>query len=76
MIISETVGDRRHTYSDAGMKIMQEQTGIVYDDAMDVPSMEYTYIETDEPIEGDELTDTEALNIIMGRNEDEPTDGD
>lgn len=76
MIIVETIGDRVHTYSDAGMKIMQEQTGIVYEDAMDVPSMGYTYTETDEPITGEELTDTEALNIIMGRDSDEPADGE
>lgn len=75
MIIVETIGDRVHTYSDAGMKIMQEQTGIVYDDAMDVPEMGYTYTETDEPIADVELTDSEALNIIMGRSSDEQTDG-
>lgn len=76
MIRTEQIGDRIHTYSDAGMKIMQDQTGIVYDDAMDVPSMGYTYTETDTPITDEELTDTEALNIIMGRDSNEPADGE
>ena len=39
------------TYSDAGMKILQNETGIVYDEAVDVEGIGYTYSETDEPIE-------------------------
>ena len=67
MIITETVGDRIHTYSNIGMKIKQEQTGIIYDDAMDVPEKGYTYIETNEPIDSERsLTPEEALNIILG----------
>lgn len=67
MIITETVGDRIHTYSDIGMKIKQEQTGIIYNDAMDVPEKGYTYIETNEPIDSEQsLTPEEALNIILG----------
>lgn len=42
-----------HTYSTEGLKILQEQTGIVYDEAWDKLDSEYTYTETDEPIEGD-----------------------
>lgn len=64
--------DRVYTYSDAGMKILQVETGIVYEDALDMPESGYTYTETDIPIE-DELSDSEALNIIMGRDTDEPT---
>lgn len=66
MIITETVGDRIHTYSDIGMKIKQEQTGVVYDDAVDVPEKGYTYIETNKPINSEPLTPEEALNIILG----------
>lgn len=67
MIITETVGDRIHTYSDIGMKIKQEQTGIIYNDAMDVPEKGYTYIETNEPIDSEQsLTPEEVLNIILG----------
>lgn len=76
MIRTEQIGDRVHTYSDAGMKIRQDQTGIVYDDAMDVPGIGHTYTETDMPIEDEELTDSEALSIIMGRDSDEPANGE
>lgn len=75
MIRTEQTGDRVHTYSDTGMKILQVETGIVYEDALDVPESGYTYTETDIAIE-DEITDSEALSIIMGRDADEPTDGD
>ena len=75
MIRIEQIGDRVYTYSDAGMKILQNETGIVYEDALDVPESGYTYTETDIAIE-DEITDSEALSIIMGRDGNEPTDGD
>lgn len=62
------------TYSDAGMMIRQE-TGNLYDEAVDIEN-QHTYTETDMPVE-DELTDSEALSIIMGRDVDnESTDGD
>ena len=73
MIRTKMRDDRIYTYSDAGMKILQVETSIVYEDALDVPESGYTYTETDIPIE-DELSDSEALNIIMGRDADEPTD--
>lgn len=76
MIRTEQIGDRVHTYSNAGMKIMQDQSGIVYDDAMDVPEMGYTYTETDTPIEDEDISDSEALSIIMGRDRDESADGE
>lgn len=50
MIRTETIGDRVRTYSDAGMKLRQLETGILYDDAVDVPGL-YTYEETDQPID-------------------------
>ena len=65
MIITETIGDRIHTYSNTGMKIKQEQTGIIYDDAMDVPEKGYTYIETNEPIQTEDLTSQEILDILL-----------
>ena len=68
MIRTEQIGDRIHTYSDAGMKILQNETGVVYEDAIDVPEMGYTYTETDIPLDEEELSDTEVLNIIMGRD--------
>ena len=71
MIITEFYKTREdnvnlyRTYSDKGMMIQQE-TGALYAEAVDVEGL-HTYIETDIPIEDDNLTDTETLNIIMGR---------
>ena len=39
------------TYSDKGMYIIQDQTGIEYSEAIDVEDKPYTYTETDKPIE-------------------------
>jgi hypothetical protein len=80
MIITEFYTTREdgvnlyRTYSDAGLYIRQE-TGAEYAEAVDVEGSEYIYTETDRPIE-DDLTDSEALSIIMGRDSDEPADGD
>lgn len=38
-------------YSDEGYKLRQVETGIIYDEAVDVESATYTYEETDEKIE-------------------------
>lgn len=43
----------RH-YSDAGMLLLQVETGAKYSDPIDVVPCRYTYEETDEPIEVDE----------------------
>lgn len=69
MIIKEFYATRAdgvklfRNYSDAGKRIIQNETGIVYDEAIDVESATYTYSESDEVIE---LTAEEALNIILG----------
>lgn len=55
-----------HTYSDEHKKIRQIETGIVYDDAIDIPNR-YTYEETDieselvieQPTEQNEVEETE-----------------
>lgn len=53
MIIKEYIedGNRIRHYSDSGMRILQNETGVNYDDAVDVVPCKYTYAETDEPIE-------------------------
>ena len=53
MLQSELIenGERIHHWSDADLKIRQVETGIVYDDAVDVMPCRYSYEETDEPIE-------------------------
>ena len=59
MIISEIIenGNRIHHYSDAGFRILQNETGIVYDDAIDVMPCKYTYSETDELIPVEEVVE-------------------
>lgn len=64
------------TYSDANMLIRQDQTGAEYSEAVDVENSGYTYTETDTPIPSEELSDTEALTIIMGRDQDGPDNSD
>lgn len=64
-------------YSDQGYLIQNNQTGDKYEEAVDIIGL-YTYTETNEYPEQDEeeLTDTEALNIIMGRDHNEPNNSD
>lgn len=56
MIKTEHVdsGTRIRHYSDENFKIRQVETGIIYDDAVDVIPCRYTYEETDIPIETEE----------------------
>ena len=70
MIKTEMIGERILHYSDQGMKIRQVETGILYEDAIDVMPCRYTYEETDIliPIEDEEIDEIEALNIILGRS--------
>lgn len=64
-IVAELLEDgRTHTYSDAGFRILQVDTGIVYDDAVD--SVSHTYEETDELIPEEEATADEILDILLG----------
>ena len=44
------------TYSDERYKIKQVQTGVIYDEAIDVEDTKYTYIETEEKIKAVEET--------------------
>lgn len=63
------------TYSDKGMMILQNETGVTYAEAIDVENAPYTYTETDEPIEVTETDMTEltekakAYDILMGVEE-------
>lgn len=59
MIISKYLNDEtliKH-YSDIGMMILQNETGIKYTETVDIVPCPYTYTETDEPI------DIEVLEI-------------
>ena len=62
MTRSDDVKLYRH-YSDVGKRIIQNETGILYDEAVDVENAPYTYSESEEIIE---LTAEEALNLILG----------
>ena len=68
MIIVELVNDntRERRYSDKQVKLLQVETGNLYEDAVDVIPCPYTYEETDIPIEGNELSAQDALDIIFG----------
>lgn len=66
-ILTEMVGERIRHYSDQNMHILQVETGILYEDAVDVLPCRYTYEETDIPIESELPIDPqEALNILLG----------
>ena len=66
-------GERIRHWSDNGMKIRQNETGVLYDDAVDIVPCRYTYTETDEPVEPeDEPTiedKAEAYDILLGVTE-------
>lgn len=59
-------------YSDKGVYIRQDQTGIEYAEAIDVETAPYTYTETDKPIEGEPQDETEqkaeAYDYLTGRS--------
>lgn len=54
MLIQEviTINDiqLKHTYSSSNKYIKQVETGAIYDQAYDLPSRDFTYIETEIPI--------------------------
>lgn len=56
MIIREFYRTRKdgvnlyRTYSDSNLIILQNETGIEYEEAIDVENAPYTYSETDKPI--------------------------
>lgn len=58
------------TFSDEGYYIRQEQTGILYEEAIDVEDSEYTYTETDLPLPIQPLAEEET------EEEDEGDDGE
>lgn len=72
MIKTEDLKSRIRHYSDVGYKIRQIETGVLYDDAVDVLPCKYTYEETDKliPVEDASFEDkAEAYDILMGVSE-------
>ena len=49
------------TYSDANLRIRQVETGVIYDEAIDVDGAPYTYEETDEAIEIDASAPSDGM---------------
>ena len=69
MIQTETIGNFIRTYSDRGMKIHGGLPEGDYDEALDPIGSGRTYTETNIPIETDEGTVEEILNILTGESE-------
>lgn len=63
------------TYSDDGHRIVQTDTGAIYDEAVDIENSGHVYAESEEMIE-DELTDSEALRMLLGGDRFETGTGD
>lgn len=57
-----------HNYSDAGFKIRQDGTGVIYDDAIDPLDSGRTYTETEEPIDDfdEDAAYAQAGRILLG----------
>jgi len=68
MIIIEQLdeGKRERRYSDKGVKLLQVETNILYDDAVDVVPCRFTYEESEEPIDDSTMDPQEALDMIFG----------
>ena len=56
------------TYSDSGMMVEQE-SGALYAEAVDVEGTTHTYTESNVPIPDQEISAEEALDILMGVSE-------
>ena len=76
MIIQEQISDTMvRTYSDKGVMIHGGYPEADYSEAVDPISAGRTYTETDIPIPSEEITDTQALNILLGRRMPDDPDG-
>lgn len=76
MIIQEQINETLvKTYSDREVYIHGGYPESDYEEAVDPISMNRTYIETDIPIV-DEVSDHEALNILLGRSDPVEQDED
>lgn len=52
----------RH-YSDEGKMMLQNETGIMYGEAVDIVPCPYTYTETDELVEKEEMPNEEETEV-------------
>jgi len=57
------------TYSDEGKRIIQNETGVVYNEAVDVENSGYTYSESDEYVDigmDETAAKAQAYDILTG----------
>ena len=70
MIITQTLDGTNliRRYSDIGKMLLQNETGIIYGEAVDVANAPYTYTEISVPENSDteEISEDEFLSIILG----------
>lgn len=73
MIVTEPYGivagmELVRTYSDAGKKIIQDGTGVEYDEAVDPVSVGRTYTESENDLENPGVSEeyVEAAKILLG----------
>ena len=63
------------TYSDSGLFIKQNETGTIYDEAIDIEGSSYTYSETKDKIEGytNQATEEDLYGALaeLGVSEDD-----
>lgn len=69
MIKTEIIGNLVKTYSDLGMKIHGGVPEADYDEAYDPIESGRTYTETDIPVDVEEPTAEEIVNILIGEAE-------
>lgn len=69
MIKTEIIGNLVKTYSDIGMKIHGGAPEADYDEAYDPIDSGRTYTETDIPVDVEEPTAEEIVNILTGEQE-------
>lgn len=72
MIVTEYFATRKdgvvlnRTYSDAGFYILQDGTGIKYEEAVDTADANRTYTETDELIPTESVSGDEFMTMLEG----------
>lgn len=67
MIITESLGTAERRYSDQNVKLRQIETNTLWNDAVNTIPCPFTYEETEIPIDPVELEPEEAMNILLGR---------
>lgn len=51
-------------YSDSGLSLLQNETGVIYGEAIDVEDAPYTYSETESPVDEEEASKEDLYNAL------------